>query len=147
MIDSAGYQPFDDTELEAKLRAGGKAFQAWSDTLTKDPERAREIDLIVRRGRFLATLAALRDRMRRAAADGRFTQAWVGARMGTAQPNVGRLESGNSDPHISTLERYLATLDCDLELRVYDADHQLVAATHTEPSDRPAADQETGSFP
>jgi transcriptional regulator with XRE-family HTH domain len=46
------------------------------------------------------------------------TQTEVAARMGTSQSAVARLESGDADVRISTLERYAAALDRSLELRL-----------------------------
>ena len=46
------------------------------------------------------------------------SQTEVAARMRTSQPVVARIESGNLDSRISTLERYAAALGMQLELRV-----------------------------
>lgn len=46
------------------------------------------------------------------------TQTEVAARMGTSQSAVARLESGDADVRISTLERYAAALDRSLEWRL-----------------------------
>ncbi len=46
------------------------------------------------------------------------TQTEVAARMGTSQSAVARLESGDADVRISTLERYAAALERSLELRL-----------------------------
>jgi predicted transcriptional regulator len=43
------------------------------------------------------------------------TQTQVAARMGTSQSAVARLESGDSDIRLSTLERYAAALEHELE--------------------------------
>lgn len=42
------------------------------------------------------------------------TQTVVGARMGTSQSAVARLEAGAADLRLSTLERYAAALDVEL---------------------------------
>jgi predicted transcriptional regulator len=43
------------------------------------------------------------------------TQTEVAARMGTSQSAVARLESGDADIRLSTLERYAAALSHELE--------------------------------
>jgi predicted transcriptional regulator len=39
-------------------------------------------------------------------------------RMSTSQPAVARLEAGDVDTRVSTLERYAAAVGCSLELRL-----------------------------
>jgi len=46
------------------------------------------------------------------------TQTEVAARMGTSQSAVARLESGDLDVRLSTLERYAAALGADLDVRL-----------------------------
>jgi predicted transcriptional regulator len=53
---------------------------------------------------------------RRAAAG--LSQTEVAARMGTSQSAVARLESGDADVRLSTLERYAAAIDHQLEFRI-----------------------------
>ena len=48
------------------------------------------------------------------------TQTEVAARMGTSQSAVARLESGDADVRVSTLERYAAALERSLEWRLED---------------------------
>jgi predicted transcriptional regulator len=43
------------------------------------------------------------------------TQTQVAARMGTSQSAIARLESGDADVRLSTLERYAAALSHELE--------------------------------
>jgi len=43
------------------------------------------------------------------------TQTEVAARMGTSQSAVARLESGEADVRLSTLERYAAVLDTEID--------------------------------
>jgi ribosome-binding protein aMBF1 (putative translation factor) len=45
------------------------------------------------------------------------SQTIVAARMGTSQSALARLEAGESDPRISTVERYALALGEELELR------------------------------
>lgn len=46
------------------------------------------------------------------------SQTVVAARMGTSQSALARLESGQADVRVSTLERYAAALDADLSFSV-----------------------------
>ncbi len=46
------------------------------------------------------------------------SQTEVAARMGTSQSAVARLESGSADLRLSTLERYAAALDQQLDWRL-----------------------------
>lgn len=48
------------------------------------------------------------------------TQTELAARMGTSQSAVARIESGESDIRLSTLERYAAALEVSLELRLQE---------------------------
>ncbi len=48
------------------------------------------------------------------------SQTEVAARMGTSQSAVARLESGEADVRLSTLERYAAALDRRLDWRIAD---------------------------
>jgi transcriptional regulator with XRE-family HTH domain len=64
-----------------------------------------------RRGNLLAELAGARQHLG-------LSQAEVAARMGTSQPAVARLESGESDVRLSTIERYSAALGMEIEWRL-----------------------------
>ena len=46
------------------------------------------------------------------------SQTQVAARMGTSQSAVARLESGDADIRLSTLERYAAALDMQLDWKL-----------------------------
>lgn len=72
-------------------------------------------EMAQRRRDFLGRLAAQRVELG-------LTQTEVAARMGTSQSAVARLESGEADVRMSTLERYAAALDRALEVRLLDAD-------------------------
>ena len=48
------------------------------------------------------------------------SQTEVGARMGTSQSAVARLEAGDADVRLSTLERYASALGIRLEVRLRD---------------------------
>ncbi|MHB8246605.1 MAG: helix-turn-helix domain-containing protein [Acidimicrobiales bacterium] len=52
------------------------------------------------------------------------TQTEVAARMGTSQSAVARLETGEADVRLSTLERYAAALDRSLEMRLAEPERE-----------------------
>lgn len=64
-----------------------------------------------RRHELVQSLAALRTELG-------LSQTEVAARMGTSQSAVARLEAGDADPRLSTLERYAAALGRDLDVRL-----------------------------
>ena len=68
-------------------------------------------EMAERRRRVVAELAAARR------AEG-LSQSAVAAQMGTSQPVVARLESGQVDVRLSTLSRYAAAVGRELDLRV-----------------------------
>jgi predicted transcriptional regulator len=69
-------------------------------------------EMAIRRRELLAQLAE----QRRAAG---LSQAEVAVRMGTSQPAVARLEAGEVDVRMSTVERYAAALGVRLEMRLH----------------------------
>jgi len=64
-----------------------------------NPDFPRMVDAAVRTRGLLRELAARRHELG-------LSQTTVAARMGTSQSALARLESGESDPRISTVERY-----------------------------------------
>ncbi|MEH1123624.1 helix-turn-helix domain-containing protein [Micromonospora sp. CPCC 206061] len=68
-------------------------------------------EMAIRRRELLARLAE----QRRAAG---LSQAEVAVRMGTSQPAVARLEAGEVDVRMSTVERYAAAVGVRLEMRL-----------------------------
>lgn len=70
---------------------------------TADPGFTEAYAAAQRRRAFLNTLAERRDLAG-------LTQAAVAQRMGTSQSAVARLERGEVDPHLSTLDRYAAAI-------------------------------------
>jgi transcriptional regulator with XRE-family HTH domain len=62
-------------------------------------------------GRLIGQLVELRRRRG-------LSQTVVAARMGTSQSALARLESGQSDARLSTVSRYVAALDADLDFTV-----------------------------
>lgn len=65
-----------------------------------------------RRHELVQSLAALRSELG-------LSQTEVAARMGTSQSAVARLEAGDADPRLSTLERYAAALGGELDVRLH----------------------------
>jgi len=53
------------------------------------------------------------------------SQTEVAARMGTSQSAVARLEAGSSDLRLSTLERYAAALDQQIDWRLRARDGEM----------------------
>jgi ribosome-binding protein aMBF1 (putative translation factor) len=78
-----------------------------------NPSFPRLVAAAVRRREFVRELVALR------ASQG-LSQTAVAARMGTSQPVVARLEAGDLDSRISTLERYADAVGVELEIRLTD---------------------------
>ena len=68
-------------------------------------------EMAVRRRELASELVDLRH-------EAGLSQTEVAARMGTSQSAVARLESGDADVRLSTLDRYVAALGRELDLRV-----------------------------
>ncbi len=81
------------------------------DRSADNPEFARLVDAAARRRAVIRQLAA-----RRASLG--LSQTAVAARMSTSQPVVARLESGDLDSRLSTIERYAAAVGLEVELVV-----------------------------
>ena len=58
------------------------------------------------------------DRLVAARQEAGLSQTVLAARMGTSQSVVARLEAGQVDARLSTLQRYAAALGCALEVRL-----------------------------
>jgi transcriptional regulator with XRE-family HTH domain len=76
-----------------------------------NPEFGRLVDTAARRRAVMRQLAA-----RRASLG--LSQTAVAARMSTSQPVVARLESGDLDSRLSTIERYAAAVGLEVDLVV-----------------------------
>lgn len=74
-------------------------------------------DMAERRRRLVADLAARRRALG-------LSQTAVAARMGTSQSVIARLESRPGDVRLSTLERYAAAVDQQLDWRLRDPDDE-----------------------
>lgn len=68
-----------------------------------DPDFARKVDRAVERRQFLRALGARREELG-------LTQTTVAARMGTSQSSVARIEAGEIDARLSTVDRYAAAI-------------------------------------
>lgn len=79
------------------------------------PEFPAWVDAAVRRRQFLRQMAGIRKELG-------LSQTMVAARMHTSQSQVVRLETGDeTDPRLSTLEKYAIALGKEIELRVKPA--------------------------
>ncbi|MGH9279358.1 MAG: helix-turn-helix domain-containing protein [Acidimicrobiales bacterium] len=76
-----------------------------------NPEFPTLVDAALERGRLLRDLAAKRQRLG-------LSQTAVAARMGTSQSAVARLEAGELDIRLSTIERYAAALGVRVKWRI-----------------------------
>ncbi len=74
-----------------------------------DPAFPELVDAALRTRRLLRTLADRRRALH-------LSQTVVAARMGTSQSALARLEAGESDPRISTVERYAQVIGQELSL-------------------------------
>jgi DNA-binding XRE family transcriptional regulator len=85
-----------DEEIEARTR--------------RSPDYPRILAAAQRTRALVKALAQARERAG-------LTQAEVARRMGTTQPAVARLERGEADPRLSTIERYAEVVGWRLEAR------------------------------
>jgi transcriptional regulator with XRE-family HTH domain len=92
-------------EIEAELRV-------------RYPGLDRLVAAITRRKRGLRALGSWR---------GATTQAAVAERVGTSQSAIARLEQGQVDPKLSTLERYAAALQANFVWAIVDDEGHLVS--------------------
>jgi ribosome-binding protein aMBF1 (putative translation factor) len=69
----------------------------------RNPDFPKLLEAALRRRELVAALAAKRQELR-------LSQELVAARMGTSQPAIARLEAGEVDAKLSTLERFAAAL-------------------------------------
>jgi ribosome-binding protein aMBF1 (putative translation factor) len=80
----------------------------------RNPEFPDLVDAALRRRQLLRELAARREKLG-------LSQTLVAARMGTSQSAVARLEAGEIDAKLSTVERFAAALGQKVEWRVAKA--------------------------
>ncbi len=77
----------------------------------RNPQFPELVEAALRRRQLLRELAARRERLG-------LSQTTVAARMGTSQSAVARLEAGEVDARLSTVERFAAALGQKVEWRV-----------------------------
>jgi len=80
----------------------------------RNPEFPHLMEAALRRRELLRELAARREKLG-------LSQTVVAARMGTSQSAVARLEAGEIDAKLSTVERFAAALDQKVEWRIAKA--------------------------
>jgi ribosome-binding protein aMBF1 (putative translation factor) len=110
---------------------GGKKKQAEANTAEEDflaeiilsrtkrnPDFPKLLEAAVRRRELVASLAAKRK-------DLGLPQELVATRMGTSQPAIARLETGEVDAKLSTLERFAAALGFRIHWDLVDEDETL----------------------
>lgn len=77
----------------------------------EDPAFPAMVDAALRRRELLRALAARREELG-------LSQTTVAARMGTSQSSVARLETGEADARLSTVERFAAAIGQTVEWRL-----------------------------
>jgi DNA-binding XRE family transcriptional regulator len=100
-IDLAEGSPDELDELIAEFTA-------------KDPNFPRLVEEAMERQTLVQTLIQERKRQR-------ITQKKLAARMQTKQSTLARMEQGQRDPRLSTLQRYASSLGKRIEWRLVDA--------------------------
>jgi ribosome-binding protein aMBF1 (putative translation factor) len=81
----------------------------------ENPDFPRLVEAAQQRRRLLRSLGDMRRSLR-------MSQTAVAAKMATSQSQLGRLEAGEADPRLSTIERYAAALGKRIEWDLADAD-------------------------
>lgn len=81
-----------------------------SERTKKNPDFPEMVDAALKARRLLESLGKQRQRLG-------ISQTLVAARMGTSQSALARLESGDVDPRLSTVERYANALGQELTHR------------------------------
>jgi ribosome-binding protein aMBF1 (putative translation factor) len=77
----------------------------------QEPAFPQPVDAALRRRELLRALADRREQLG-------LSQTTVAARMGTSQSSVARLETGEADARLSTIERFAAALGQTVEWRL-----------------------------
>lgn len=85
-----------------------------AERTTRNPDFPGLVEAAVRRRKLLRELGAQRERLG-------FSQTAVAAVMGTSQSAVARLEAGDVDAKLSTVERFAAALGRKVEWRIAKA--------------------------
>lgn len=84
------------------------------ESTKRNPEFLSLMEEARQRRILLSNLAALRTRSK-------VSQRTIAKRIKTSQPAIARLEAGDVDPRLSTLQRYAASLGKRVELKIVDA--------------------------
>lgn len=90
--------------------AGDELDELIAGEIARDPEFADVLDAAIRARELVRRLADLRIRSG-------LTQACIAERIGTSQSAIARLEAGDSDPRLSTVERYAEAVGVTLDTR------------------------------
>jgi ribosome-binding protein aMBF1 (putative translation factor) len=77
------------------------------ETTAEHPEFREMLDAAIRGRQLVRQLVDARERIG-------LTQTELAKRMGTTQPAIARFEGGDSDPRLSTVERYARIVGVDL---------------------------------
>lgn len=77
----------------------------------RDPAFPQLVDAALRRRELLRALAERREQLG-------LSQTAVAARMGTSQSSIARLEAGEADARLSTIERFAAAVGHSIEWRL-----------------------------
>jgi DNA-binding XRE family transcriptional regulator len=93
---------FEDGEATA-MRDDDFVEEMITERTRDDPHFATMVDRAVERRQFLRALGTRRERLG-------LTQTAVAARMGTSQSSVARIEAGEVDARLSTIDRYAAAI-------------------------------------
>ncbi len=94
-----------DKNKKAKTQAGVEDFLAEVivDRTKRNPKFPKLLEAAVRRRELVGSLTAKREELA-------ISQELVAERMGTSQPAIARLEAGEVDAKLSTLERFASAL-------------------------------------
>ncbi len=84
------------------------------ESTKRNPDFPSLMEEARQRRELLKSLAAARSRSR-------ISQKTVAKRIKSSQPAVARLEAGDVDPRLSTLQRYAASIGKRVEWRIVDA--------------------------
>lgn len=127
--------PIADDLYDAYLREETKPMPISKNDLLKrrpvTPERRAKTDEIKRGMELDVALSKLRE-------DRGVSQTAVAEALNTSRPNVSRIEH-ETDVRLSTLQRYVAALGGDLEVRAVFADQDPVVLTEAHPRGREVA--------
>ncbi len=96
------------------------------ESIKRDPEFRVLMEEAQQRRTLLHNLATLR-------AHARISKKTIAKRIKTSQSAIARLEAGSDDPHLSTIQRYAASIGKRIEWRFVDAQPLENVQTDTPP--------------